>query len=84
VPPPTTFQVKSAAEVSRDRGIVKAATTAIAARVLRMRFEPSVIDELLRTRWWELSDQALIELAQYYDNPQEFISAVDELRTSSS
>ena len=36
VPPPRTFHVKSAAEVSRDRGIVTAATTAIAARVLRM------------------------------------------------
>lgn len=54
------------------------------ARVLRMRFEPSVIEGLLRTRWWGLSDQALIELAQYFDNPQDFISAIDELRVSSS
>lgn len=54
------------------------------ARVLRMRFEPSVIDGLLRTRWWGLSDQTLIELAQYFDSPRDFISAIDGLRHWSS
>lgn len=54
------------------------------AKVLRMRFEPSIINGLLRTGWWELSSQALIELTQYFDNPQEFISAVDKLRSSSN
>jgi len=54
------------------------------ARVLRMRFEPSVIGGLLRTRWWEHSEQVLIELAQYFDNPHKFILAAEELRASSS
>lgn len=54
------------------------------ARVLRMRFEPSVIRELLRTRWWEHSEQVLIELAQYFDNPHKFILAAEKLRASSS
>ncbi len=54
------------------------------ARVLRMRFEPSLIQRLLRTRWWEYSEQVLIELAQYFDNPYKFILAVNELRASSS
>jgi acetyltransferase-like isoleucine patch superfamily enzyme len=54
------------------------------AKVLRMRFEPSIINGLQRTRWWELSSQALIELTQYFDNPREFISAVDKLRSSSN
>jgi acetyltransferase-like isoleucine patch superfamily enzyme len=56
----------------------------VPAKVLRMRFEPPVINGLLRTNWWRLSDKTLIELAPYFDNPQEFISAVDKLRSSSS
>jgi acetyltransferase-like isoleucine patch superfamily enzyme len=52
------------------------------AKVLRVRFEPTVIIGLLRTRWWELPDQTLVELAQHFDNPQEFISAIDKLRFS--
>ncbi|MCL1902287.1 MAG: CatB-related O-acetyltransferase [Alphaproteobacteria bacterium] len=34
----------------------------IPARVIRYRFEPAIITDLLRLKWWDLSDEVISEL----------------------
>jgi len=43
------------------------------ARVLRMRFSEEVIDGLLATEWWTLSDEELGRWATYFDDPEKFL-----------
>ena len=47
------------------------------ARIIRKRFDDEVIEQLLETCWWELSDAKLKELSPLlYGAPKEFIEAV--------
>ena len=44
------------------------------ARVIRMRFEQDIIDDLLKSQWWNLSEDAVQQLAQYIQSPKEFLN----------
>lgn len=48
------------------------------ARVLRMRFSEEVIDGLLATEWWTLSDEELGRWATWFDNPEKFLQNWNE------
>lgn len=43
------------------------------ARMIRKRFDDETIQELLNSRWWELSNEELTEYAGYFNNPKEFL-----------
>lgn len=43
------------------------------ARVIRMRFEPEIVDALLRLKWWNLPDDELRRLAPLFPNPEEML-----------
>lgn len=44
------------------------------AQVLRTRFSEEVIEKLLSTEWWHLSDEELGRWAIWFDDPQEFLN----------
>lgn len=48
------------------------------AKILRYRFEDSVIDGLLKTKWWELDDKDLTGYANLIQNPIEFIKSLSK------
>jgi acetyltransferase-like isoleucine patch superfamily enzyme len=39
------------------------------ARLIRMRFEPVIIEGLLKMQWWDLPESELKQLAPYFNNP---------------
>ena len=43
------------------------------ARVLRKRFKEDIIDALLRSSWWDFSDEKLRSYAKYFQDPELFI-----------
>lgn len=43
------------------------------ARLVRYRFEPEVIQALLRMAWWNLDDHALARVATQFDRPIELL-----------
>jgi len=45
------------------------------AKLIKMRFKPSLINELVKTEWWKLSDKKLSKYAKYFNNPTDFIEA---------
>jgi hypothetical protein len=59
------------------------------ARVVRYRFPPDVVDRLLASRWWDLSDEALECLLPRFSVPdiEAFLMAVEaqwrEVKTAS-
>ena len=48
------------------------------AKVIRKRFDDSTIKKLLEIKWWEFSDKKLLECAQYFNNPVEFIKMIEK------
>ncbi len=47
------------------------------ARLIRMRFDAEIINSLLDSKWWELSDKELQELGPYIKEPQEFLKQLN-------
>lgn len=43
------------------------------AKEIRKRFDDKIIEELLKTRWWNFSDKDLHEYAKYFKDPDKFI-----------
>ena len=55
----------------------------VPAKLIRYRFEPNIIEQLLSSAWWELPEKKLKQLAVVMDNPVNFlkkISSDDEIR----
>jgi acetyltransferase-like isoleucine patch superfamily enzyme len=50
----------------------------VPAKIIKYRFNESLIDKLLKSRWWELSEKTLIENAKYANNPELFINKITE------
>lgn len=48
------------------------------ARFIRKRFDDDTIEKLLKTRWWDYSDETLRNLGVKVTNPDLFIEAVEE------
>lgn len=43
------------------------------ARLIKKRFSENVINELIKSKWWELTDNELKELAPYINNYEKFL-----------
>jgi acetyltransferase-like isoleucine patch superfamily enzyme len=43
------------------------------ARLIRMRFEPEIVRELLKIEWWNFNDETLSKYAQLVNSPSNFI-----------
>jgi hypothetical protein len=50
------------------------------ARLLRYRFDEVLIEDLLESRWWELSNHELYDLGLYVTDPKLFIEKLKETR----
>lgn len=48
------------------------------AKQIRKRFDNEVIEELLKTRWWNFSDKELSKYAQYFTDPKIFITEIQK------
>lgn len=49
------------------------------ARIIRYRFEESIIQRLLKTRWWEFADDRLHDLGPYFNDVERFLEIVEQL-----
>jgi carbonic anhydrase/acetyltransferase-like protein (isoleucine patch superfamily) len=48
------------------------------ARVLKYRFEESVIKRLIKSEWWNFPDNRLRELGEYADRPLLFLDRLEQ------
>lgn len=48
------------------------------ARKIRDRFDTQTKARLLETRWWELPDDRIIQLAEAFDSPEKMFQLLDE------
>lgn len=48
------------------------------ARLIRKRFDETLIQDMQRISWWNLSDKQLKELAPYIENPYKFVEKFGE------
>lgn len=46
----------------------------IPAKHIRFRFDAQTISNLNNSRWWEMEDEKLKSLANYFNNPSEFLN----------
>lgn len=46
----------------------------VPAKIIRYRFDNSIITELLRTSWWDLPDSVLEKYAKHIQDPEQFIN----------
>jgi acetyltransferase-like isoleucine patch superfamily enzyme len=49
------------------------------AKIIRYRFDQSTIKRLLKVCWWNLSDDVLRELGQYFNNVEQFLGVIDRI-----
>ena len=45
------------------------------ARLIRYRFAPPIVEGLLRSRWWELSEDQLSLAAEHFTDPEAFLKS---------
>jgi acetyltransferase-like isoleucine patch superfamily enzyme len=48
------------------------------ARCIRARFDLETANRLLKTKWWDLSDEAIGEKAKYIKSPKDFIESFEQ------
>jgi len=48
------------------------------AKLIRERFDKETVDKLLKIEWWKFDDKKLMNYAQYFTNPDEFIGKFDQ------
>ena len=48
------------------------------ARVIRMRFDEDVTNQLLKSEWWNMSESRIQELSQYIQDPVEFLNQLNK------
>lgn len=48
------------------------------AKVIRMRFNNDIIQDLLRIKWWDLDDDKIRLCAQYIEDTERFIEAINQ------
>jgi acetyltransferase-like isoleucine patch superfamily enzyme len=51
----------------------------VPAKLIKYRFDEATITDLLKTKWWTLSDNQISIVAQYIKNPKAFIEKVREI-----
>jgi acetyltransferase-like isoleucine patch superfamily enzyme len=50
----------------------------VPARVIRKRFDDRVINELLKSRWWEAEDEVLRRAARFVKDPARFVEEISK------
>lgn len=40
------------------------------AKLIRMRFEPELVDAFMQMKWWQYDDEKLSQIGMYFDNPR--------------
>lgn len=50
----------------------------VPARVVKKRFSEEVIEALLESRWWELSEQELMKFGEKFRNPDELLRGLKQ------
>jgi len=53
----------------------------VPAKLIRYRFDQNIIEQLLETKWWNLSEEDLQKIAQYIREPDVFIEKIREANT---
>lgn len=48
------------------------------AKIIKFRFEAEIIHKLLDSKWWEYSDDELLNLSKYILNPVEFLKVIQK------
>ena len=48
------------------------------AKLIRMRFDDTIIKRMIQSEWWKLSDEVLLEVAQYIKEPEVFLNKIGE------
>ena len=46
------------------------------AKLIRMRFDDTIIKRMIQSEWWKLSDEVLLEVAQYIKEPEAFLNKI--------
>ena len=46
------------------------------AKLIRMRFDETIIKRMIQSEWWKLSDEVLLEVAQYIKEPEAFLNKI--------
>lgn len=49
------------------------------ARLIKKRFNDETIDALMKTHWWNMDDNDIEHYAQYFNKPEEFLGAINEV-----
>jgi acetyltransferase-like isoleucine patch superfamily enzyme len=52
----------------------------VPAKFLKWRFSPELCSLLCESKWWELDANVLRKLSKYFDNPDEFVAKLQEVR----
>ena len=47
------------------------------AKEIRKRFDSETIDALLKSQWWDFSDEKLFKYGKYFNDPQEFLKKLN-------
>ena len=56
-----------------------AVVAGVPARVIRYRFDDDLINRLLESKWWELSDKQIKSIAPYLKQPEDFLLKKEEI-----
>lgn len=49
------------------------------AKLIRKRFDDEIIEDLLRTKWWEWEDQRIEKCAAHFTAPRKFVKDLEEI-----
>jgi acetyltransferase-like isoleucine patch superfamily enzyme len=49
-------------------------------KIIKYRFEPEIIEKLLKIKWWNRSDEVLIKVEKHFFNVQAFINEMSEAK----
>lgn len=48
----------------------------VPAKIIRYRFEEKIIDQLLKSEWWEWSDEKLSDMGPLFENPEKLLKQI--------
>jgi acetyltransferase-like isoleucine patch superfamily enzyme len=50
----------------------------VPARIIKYRFEPDVINRLLEIKWWNLSDEEILEKIEFFREPEITVDVINK------
>lgn len=54
----------------------------VPAKIIRYRFEKEIINKLLQSQWWNLTESKLIKLCAFFSNPEFFLTQLNKIKTT--